>query len=203
MYISYQLHYIMNKRKLTIALLITLLALGSCRTKKPSDSSISDPSESESIKTSESIHSNETPSIDDSTPSDSSNPSEESSSTGDLISPDDSNSDENTAPIVPPVDNDKIDPDDLNTKEELKGEVTKQGSVNIISSSGLNEAAYIAFDHINKATGYNYYIQGENYVEMTLLDDKVAYTRKLSSSQYRVDFTGLTPLNYTIKILSF
>ena len=190
----------MNKRKLTVALLITLLALSGCRTKKPSDSSISIPSESESIKTSESIPSNETPSEDVSSSTDSSNPSEESSSTGNLISPDDSNSDENTAPIVPPIDNDKIDPDDLNTKEELKGEVTKQGAVNIISSSGLNEAAYIAFDQVNKITQYNYYIQGENYSEMTLLDDKVAYTRKLSSSQYRVDFTGLKPGNYTIKI---
>ena len=190
----------MNKRKITVVMLLTLLTLGSCKINKPSEPSSSTPSESENIKTTDSSFSDDSTSKESNSTEDSS-PNEESSSSGDLSSPDNSNSDENTAPIEPPVDSDKIDPDDLNTKEELKGEVTNQGAVNIISSSGLNEAAYIAFDQVNKATGYNYYIQGENYSEMTLLDEKVAYTRKLSSSQYRVDFTGLKPGNYKIKVV--
>ena len=36
---------------------------------------------------------------------------------------------------------------------------------------------------------------------MTLLDEKVVYTRKLSSTQYRADFTGLKAGNYTIKVV--
>ena len=175
----------MNKRKITVVMLLTLLTLGSCKINKPSEPSSSTPSESENIKTTDSSFSDDSTSKESNSTEDSSSTedysstedsssNEESSSSGDLSSPDNSNSDENTVPIEPPVDSDKIDPDDLNTKEELKGEVTNQGAVNIISSSGLNEAAYIAFDQVNKATGYNYYIQGENYSEMTLLDEKVA-----------------------------
>ena len=75
------------------------------------------------------------------------------------------------------------------------GEVATEGQVVVRAVSGLNESAYVLFDAVTGATGYNIYVDG------ALADEKIAYTRAVSATQYRTDVLGITEGTHNIKIV--
>ena len=64
-----------------------------------------------------------------------------------------------------------------------------------MSVSGLHESAYVLFNAVTGATEYNIYVDGK------LADEKVAYTRAVSATQYRTDILGIEAGNHTIKVV--
>ncbi len=74
------------------------------------------------------------------------------------------------------------------------GQTVTVGDVNILSSEGLNEAAYVEFDAVAGANSY------EVYDNNTKLDEKGFYIQTLENGTMRADLFGLTKGEHTIKI---
>ena len=89
---------------------------------------------------------------------------------------------------------------DIDDKENGSGEVTTKGDVEIVSASGAMESAYVTFKKLNDIKEYDYYLKSSTG-EFSLVDEKIAYSRVLSSSTIRVDFMGLQAGSYEVMIL--
>ena len=81
------------------------------------------------------------------------------------------------------------------------GTVTTQGSLNITSCSGEFESAYVEFTPYQNYTDYNAYISAKGANSYKKLEDKRDfYSQALSTTKTRIDFSGIKPGDYDIKI---
>ena len=81
------------------------------------------------------------------------------------------------------------------------GEVVTNGSLNITSCSGEFESAYVEFTPYQNYTDYNAYISAKGANSYKKLEDKRDfYSQALSTTKTRIDFSGIKPGDYDIKI---
>lgn len=92
------------------------------------------------------------------------------------------------------------DSSDIDDKDNGSGNVTNPGDIEVEAVSGAMESGYITFKKLNGVNEYDYYFKDDNG-NYSLVDEKIAYTRALSSSTMRVDFTGLQAGSYEAMIL--
>lgn len=92
------------------------------------------------------------------------------------------------------------DSSDIDDKDNGSGTVTNPGDIEVEAVSGAMESGYITFKKLNGVNEYDYYFKDANG-NYSLIDEKIAYTRALSSSLMRVDFTGLQAGSYEAMVL--
>lgn len=92
------------------------------------------------------------------------------------------------------------DSSDIDDKGNGSGNVTNPGDIEVEAVSGAMESGYITFKKLNGVNEYDYYFKDDNG-NYSLVDEKIAYTRALSSSIMRVDFIGLQAGSYEAMIL--
>lgn len=76
------------------------------------------------------------------------------------------------------------------------------GSINLLSSLGLNESAHIEFESTLNNVDYHIYLEGGIYSEFTLTDNDNMYIQKIDNS-YTIDLFGLKGDDYKIKIIPY
>ena len=71
------------------------------------------------------------------------------------------------------------------------GNVGTETTVKFTSVLGEYESAYVEFNSVDNATGYNFYLTGGQFKTRTLVDSSVLYCRNISNKLVRADFIGL------------
>ena len=80
------------------------------------------------------------------------------------------------------------------------GSLSEIGEVKVTSVSGTYEGAYIIFNKVSSATGYNVSIKKKSESSFKLLDDKNVYVSEVNSTTMRADILGLSKGEYDFKI---
>lgn len=80
------------------------------------------------------------------------------------------------------------------------GNVGTETTVKFTSVLGEYESAYVEFNSVDNATGYNFYLTGGQFKTRTLVDSSVVYCRNIGNKLVRADFIGLEASKYTLEV---
>ena len=104
-----------------------------------------------------------------------------------------------TVPTIVPTEVPTIGTTNIPTTE-IPTTGVELGDVLVTAYAGLQESAFVEFDNVLSATGYNIYLKGKKYIDFTLLNEKNAYISDTNTGK-RLDLIGLEAGNYSIKIV--